>query len=174
MGEKKEKDENEVTWAICRGGNQQLGAKSFLVKVIHSRAPATTENKETLSTNTNVNTNTNTLTNNNYRQHKTFPFRQHHFFQENAIHCSRKPLSGGQPSCKFIIGILPNIQIINHKDLIHDKEDDENQSINQKPMCVENLENDHNMRDQSGSYDNYQGDNYEHHQGVNNDKLVKN
>ena len=75
MGEKKEKDENEVTWAICRGGNQQLGAKSFLVKVIHSRAPATTENKETLSTNTNVNTNTNTLTNNNYRQHKTFPFR---------------------------------------------------------------------------------------------------
>ena len=33
-------------------------------------------------------------------------------------------------------------------------------------MCVENLENDHNMRDQSGSYDNYQG--------VNNDKLVKN
>ena len=59
------KNENEVTWAICRGGNQQLGAKSFLVKVIHSRAPATTENKETLSTNTNVNTNTNTLTNNN-------------------------------------------------------------------------------------------------------------
>ena len=57
---------------------------------------------------------------------------------------------------------------------IHDKEDDENQSINQKPMCFENLENDHNMRDQSGSYDNYQGDNYEHHQGVNNDKLVKN
>ena len=41
-------------------------------------------------------------------------------------------------------------------------------------MCVENLENDHNMQDQSGSYDNYQGDNYEHHQGVNNDKLVKN
>ena len=72
---KKEKDENEVTWAICRGGNQQLGAKSFLVKVIHSRAPATTENKETLSTNTNVNINTNTLTNNNYRQHKTFLFR---------------------------------------------------------------------------------------------------
>ena len=61
---KKEKDENEVTWAICRGGNQQLGAKSFLVKVIHSRAPATTENKKTLSTNTNVNTNTNTLINN--------------------------------------------------------------------------------------------------------------
>ena len=50
----------------------------------------------------------------------------------------------------------------------------ENQSINEKPMCVENLENDHNMRDQSGSYDNYQGDNYEHHQGVKNDKLVKN
>ena len=43
-----------------------------------------------------------------------------------------------------------------------------------KTMCVENLENDHNMRDQSGSYDNYQGDNYEPHQGVNNDKLVKN
>ena len=72
---KKNKIENEVTWAICRGGNQQLGAKSFLVKVIHSRAPATTENKETLSTNTNINTNTNTLTNNNYRQHKTFLFR---------------------------------------------------------------------------------------------------
>ena len=41
-------------------------------------------------------------------------------------------------------------------------------------MCVENLENDHNMRDQSGSYDNYQGDNHEHNQGINNYKLVKN
>ena len=29
-------EEKEVNLAICWGGNQQLGAKSFLVKVIHS------------------------------------------------------------------------------------------------------------------------------------------
>ena len=131
MGEKKEKDENEVTWAICRGGNQQLGAKSFLVKVIHSRAPATTENKETLSTNTNVNTNTNTLTNNNTdnirllclhsiisSRKMRFTVRENHF-REDSLVVSLSLAS-------FLISRSSTI-IVSHKDLSHDKEDDENQ-----------------------------------------------
>ena len=38
--------------------------------------------------------------------------------------------------------------MVSHKDLIHDKKDDENQSINQKLKRGENLENDNQEHNQ--------------------------
>ena len=59
--------------------------------------------------------------------------------------------------------MLSHIQIINHhrvshKSKIHDKEDDENQSINQKLMRGENLENDNQEHNQDDAYKPEQAD----------------
>ena len=68
-----------------------------------------------------------------------FTVRENHF-REDSLVVSLSLAS-------FLISRSSTI-IVSHKDLIHDKEDDENQSINQKLKRGENLENDNQEHNQ--------------------------